>query len=95
MFKHTLGLTFARDDRMAASNVEPSLGTTEQRLDEGAGEPADEVPGALASKEEVVAEDEHAEDDEGEKDGKEGPGFDVARVIRRRLGAHDGKSRRS
>jgi len=62
-----------------------------QRLDEGTGEPADEVPDTFAGEEEMVSHDEHAQNDEGEDDGEKRPGFDVAGIIGGGLGAHDGK----
>jgi len=36
------------------------------------------------------AEDEHAEEDDGDEEGEEGPGLDVELVVGRGLGAHGG-----
>jgi hypothetical protein len=60
-------------------------------LNDRAGEVAEQIPNPVAGVEELPAEDEHAEKDDGDDDGEEGPGPDVELVVGRRLGAHGGK----
>lgn len=56
-----------------------------------AGEVAEQIPDPVAGVEEMRAEDEHAEEDDGDEEGKEGPGLDVELVVGRALVAHGGK----
>jgi hypothetical protein len=48
----------------------------------------------VAGVEELPAEDEHAEKDDGDDNGENGPGPDVELVVGRRLGAHGEKGKR-
>ena len=59
-----------------------------EHLDDRAGQPADEVPDDVSGMEKVGTEDEHAEKDEGEHDGKNRPNLDVARAVGAGFVAH-------
>ena len=61
------------------------------RLNEGAGQVAEEVPDDVAGGDEMVAEKEHAEEDDTKDNGKEGPGGNIGLTIRGRFGAHLGE----
>jgi hypothetical protein len=63
----------------------------ENALNNRAGEVADQIPNPLAGVEEVRTKDIHAEKDDGNEEGKKGPGLDVELVVGRGLVAHEGK----
>ena len=61
-----------------------------KRSNNGAEDPADQAPNCVTPVEEMLSENKHGEENQGDDDGKNRPSRDVALAVGRMLGTHVG-----